>query len=170
MLPYVWSYNENYTHTVVQEDNYWESNKNFAFIVDGHYAQVNLSRNTYQNNECKGSPYEPPFVSRSFILPVIDKYLFVQMAWYRYVVWKNRWELLVIKSPVTRALIWWNLKPIVSRRYVENYLLNFSKTSSNIILLVDLKYVLVITSKRDFRLNNVFFFFFQIDVRRFQAV
>ncbi|XP_065210133.1 protein bark beetle-like [Planococcus citri] len=53
MLPYVWSYNENYTHTVVQEENYWESNRNFAFIVDGHYAQVNLTKNIFQNNDCK---------------------------------------------------------------------------------------------------------------------
>lgn len=55
MLPYVWSYNENYTHSVVQENNTWEFNKNFAFIVDGHYAQVNLSGNTFQKNVCKGT-------------------------------------------------------------------------------------------------------------------
>lgn len=55
MLPYVWSYNENYTHTVVLGNNTMEFNKNFAFIIDGHYAQVNLTNNQFQNNICKGT-------------------------------------------------------------------------------------------------------------------
>lgn len=52
-LPYVWSYNENYTHSVTLENNTWRMNRQFVFAVDGHYAQFNLSNNSFQNNTCK---------------------------------------------------------------------------------------------------------------------
>ncbi|CAK9186760.1 unnamed protein product, partial [Ilex paraguariensis] len=52
-LPYVWSYNENYTHSVVLENNTWSFNDDMAFILDGHYAQLNMSGNIFQNNTCK---------------------------------------------------------------------------------------------------------------------
>ncbi|XP_074593530.1 C-type lectin domain-containing protein bark beetle [Brevipalpus obovatus] len=52
-LPYVWQYNENYTHTINIHNNTFSGNRNFEFIVDGHYADFNMSRNTFNENTCR---------------------------------------------------------------------------------------------------------------------
>ncbi|XP_011303311.1 uncharacterized protein bark isoform X1 [Fopius arisanus] len=52
-LPYVWQYNENFTHSLYFGNNTWRDNSNFGFIVDGHYANVNVSFNRYVGNRCK---------------------------------------------------------------------------------------------------------------------
>lgn len=44
-LPYVWQYNENFTHSLYFDNNTWRNNMQFAFVVDGHYAALNLTRN-----------------------------------------------------------------------------------------------------------------------------
>ncbi|GBO98348.1 Protein bark beetle [Eumeta japonica] len=52
-LPYVWQYNENFTHSVYMNNNTWRNNQNFAVVVDGHYAEVNITRNVFTDNNCK---------------------------------------------------------------------------------------------------------------------
>ncbi|XP_063975508.1 protein bark beetle isoform X4 [Diachasmimorpha longicaudata] len=52
-LPYVWQYNENFTHSLYFENNTWRDNTNFGFVVDGHYASLNISSNKYIGNWCK---------------------------------------------------------------------------------------------------------------------
>ena len=52
-LPYVWQYNENFTHSLYISNNTWRNNKNFKYILDGHYAQLNLTHNVFEDNQCK---------------------------------------------------------------------------------------------------------------------
>ena len=52
-LPYNWLYNENFTHSVVVQDCKFERNKNFEFVIGGHYAKVNITRNRFLENNCK---------------------------------------------------------------------------------------------------------------------
>ncbi|KAI2799648.1 hypothetical protein BLOT_011554 [Blomia tropicalis] len=52
-LPYTWLYNENFTHTVDVRDCRFERNKNFEFVIGGHYAKVNIRRNKFLENSCK---------------------------------------------------------------------------------------------------------------------
>lgn len=52
-LPYVWQYNENFTHSVYMGNNTWRNNKDFSFSIDGHYAIVNVTNNTFTENMCK---------------------------------------------------------------------------------------------------------------------
>ena len=54
-LPYVWQYNENFTHSVYMNNNTWRGNKNFGIIVDGHFALLNVTKNLFDNNNCKQS-------------------------------------------------------------------------------------------------------------------
>ncbi|XP_043270872.1 protein bark beetle isoform X2 [Venturia canescens] len=52
-LPYVWQYNENFTHSLYFDNNTWRNNENFGFIIDGHYANLNISKNRFDSNKCK---------------------------------------------------------------------------------------------------------------------
>ncbi|XP_072938867.1 protein bark beetle isoform X2 [Epargyreus clarus] len=52
-LPYVWQYNENFTHSVYMYNNTWRNNQNFGFVIDGHFAEVNITRNIFTDNFCK---------------------------------------------------------------------------------------------------------------------
>ncbi|CAG5108295.1 Similar to bark: Protein bark beetle (Drosophila melanogaster) [Cotesia congregata] len=52
-LPYVWQYNENFTHSLYFSNNTWQNNNMFAFIIDGHYSTLNITRNIFDNNNCK---------------------------------------------------------------------------------------------------------------------
>ena len=52
-LPYVWQYNENFTHSIYMDNNTWQSNEQFGFVVDGHFASFNMSRNRFEGNRCK---------------------------------------------------------------------------------------------------------------------
>jgi len=52
-LPYAWEYNENYTHSFKLNNNTWRNNKNFAFVIDGHFAALNLTNNIFEQNHCK---------------------------------------------------------------------------------------------------------------------
>lgn len=52
-LPYVWQYNENYTHSFFLSNNTWRDNRNFAFVIDGHFAALNLTKNIFDKNQCK---------------------------------------------------------------------------------------------------------------------
>ncbi|KAK9738697.1 Scavenger receptor cysteine-rich domain [Popillia japonica] len=51
-LPYVWQYNENFTHSVYMSNNTWRNNRNFKIIIDGHFAIVNITRSLFSNNQC----------------------------------------------------------------------------------------------------------------------
>ncbi|XP_044255606.1 protein bark beetle isoform X2 [Tribolium madens] len=51
-LPYVWQYNENFTHSVYMDNNTWMHNRNFKFNIDGHFAVVNITRNVFSDNNC----------------------------------------------------------------------------------------------------------------------
>lgn len=52
-LPYVWQYNENFTHSVYMSNNTWRNNKNFGINIDGHFALVNITRSVFLENNCK---------------------------------------------------------------------------------------------------------------------
>ncbi|XP_023246946.1 protein bark beetle [Copidosoma floridanum] len=52
-LPYVWQYNENFTHSIYMDNNTWQSNEHFSFVIDGHYASFNMTRNRFEGNRCK---------------------------------------------------------------------------------------------------------------------
>ncbi|KAL7298469.1 hypothetical protein TKK_0008256 [Trichogramma kaykai] len=52
-LPYVWQYNENFTHSIYMDNNTWQTNEQFGFVVDGHFANFNMSRNRFVGNRCK---------------------------------------------------------------------------------------------------------------------
>ncbi|KAG6445644.1 protein bark beetle isoform X2 [Manduca sexta] len=52
-LPYVWQYNENFTHSVYMYNNTWRNNQNFALIVDGHFSELNITKNVFTDNNCR---------------------------------------------------------------------------------------------------------------------
>ena len=55
-LPYVWQYNENYTHTVHFDSNRVFENRDFGLTVGGHFARVYIVNNTIADTktETKG--------------------------------------------------------------------------------------------------------------------
>lgn len=52
-LPYVWQYNENFTHSLYFDNNTWRDNRDFGLIIDGHYASFNMSNDNFSDNQCK---------------------------------------------------------------------------------------------------------------------
>lgn len=52
-LPYVWQYNENFTHSVYMNNITWRLNKNFEITIDGHFALINITRSLFSGNKCK---------------------------------------------------------------------------------------------------------------------
>ncbi|EEC13223.1 conserved hypothetical protein [Ixodes scapularis] len=52
-LPYVWNYNENYTHSVVISNGTFRGNQNFGARIDGHFARFNATGNRFENNDCQ---------------------------------------------------------------------------------------------------------------------
>lgn len=52
-LPYVWNYNENYTHSVVISNGTFRGNQNFGARIDGHFARFNVTGNRFENNDCQ---------------------------------------------------------------------------------------------------------------------
>lgn len=51
-LPYVWQYNENFTHSVYLGNDTWIRNKNFGIHIGGHFAIVNITGNLLRENDC----------------------------------------------------------------------------------------------------------------------
>ena len=51
-LPYVWQYNENYTHTVHIDSNRMTDNRDFGITIRGHFARVYIVNNTITDNFC----------------------------------------------------------------------------------------------------------------------
>ncbi|XP_076314291.1 LOW QUALITY PROTEIN: protein bark beetle-like [Tachypleus tridentatus] len=52
-LPYVFHYNENYTHTFLMHNSSFQENDKFDFLIDGHFARINMSDNKWLENNCK---------------------------------------------------------------------------------------------------------------------
>lgn len=52
-LPYVWQYNENFTHSVYMNNITWRLNEKFAVKIDGHFALVNITKTLFSDNQCK---------------------------------------------------------------------------------------------------------------------
>lgn len=52
-LPYVWQYNENFTHSLRFTNNTFRGNNQFSFVVDGHFANINMSENMFTENKCR---------------------------------------------------------------------------------------------------------------------
>ncbi|KAF2360384.1 SRCR domain [Trinorchestia longiramus] len=52
-LPYVWKFNENFTHSVYVNSSSFSSNTGFGFVVDGHFAKVNITSSRFEDNTCK---------------------------------------------------------------------------------------------------------------------
>ena len=52
-LPYVWQYNENFTHSIVMDNNTIFRNHDFQLLIDGHYSRVNLTNNLFKENHCR---------------------------------------------------------------------------------------------------------------------
>ncbi|KAF0300654.1 Protein bark beetle [Amphibalanus amphitrite] len=53
-LPYVWRYNENFTHSFYVADCTFSGNRDFQAVVGGHFARLQILRNTFQDNICSG--------------------------------------------------------------------------------------------------------------------
>lgn len=51
-LPYVWQYNENFTHSVYVGNGTWARNQMFGVVIKGHYAVVNITGNRFVENDC----------------------------------------------------------------------------------------------------------------------
>lgn len=51
-LPYVWQYNENFTHSVYLGNDTWNRNIQFGIEIKGHYAVVNITGNQFLDNDC----------------------------------------------------------------------------------------------------------------------
>ncbi|XP_034471844.1 protein bark beetle [Drosophila innubila] len=54
-LPYVWQYNENFTHSIYFGNSTWQGNRDFHIGVYGHYAVFNITSNVFRENNCPGS-------------------------------------------------------------------------------------------------------------------
>ena len=52
-LPYVWHYNENYTHTVHIDSNDFTRNNDFGLHISGHFSRVYIINNTVTDNTCQ---------------------------------------------------------------------------------------------------------------------
>ncbi|OQR77825.1 hypothetical protein BIW11_00387 [Tropilaelaps mercedesae] len=50
-LPYVLHYNENFTHSVVLQRNFYRDNR-CGIQLDGHFARVNITQNALTGNQC----------------------------------------------------------------------------------------------------------------------
>lgn len=51
-LPYVWQYNENFTHSVYMGNVTWRRNVDFGVQIQGHYSIVNITGNIFTDNYC----------------------------------------------------------------------------------------------------------------------
>lgn len=53
VLPYYWPYDANLSHTVEINNNSFQKNSQFEFILGGHFAMLNITKNTLKENKCK---------------------------------------------------------------------------------------------------------------------
>lgn len=51
-LPYVWQYNENFTHSIYLGNDTWIRNRQFGVQISGHFAVVNITGNLFKDNDC----------------------------------------------------------------------------------------------------------------------
>jgi len=50
-LPYVWQYNENYTHSVYVNQSHFHANRQFGIVIGGHFARANITDSVFEDNE-----------------------------------------------------------------------------------------------------------------------
>jgi len=55
VLPYYWRYDINVSHSMDVNNNVFSKNMQFEFIIDGHYAELNVTRNMFKENKCRNS-------------------------------------------------------------------------------------------------------------------
>ncbi|XP_069940275.1 protein bark beetle isoform X3 [Cherax quadricarinatus] len=53
MLPFVWQYTENFTHSLYINSSTFMNNAQFQFIIDGHFARVNITYSKFEKNTCQ---------------------------------------------------------------------------------------------------------------------
>lgn len=53
VLPYYWRYDTNLSHTIEISNNSFMRNGNFELEIDGHFARLNVTRNTFKENRCR---------------------------------------------------------------------------------------------------------------------
>ena len=53
VLPYYWQYDVNMSHTIGISNGTFHKNINFELAVDGHFAKLNLTGNTFKENRCR---------------------------------------------------------------------------------------------------------------------
>jgi len=70
ILPYLKSYDENITHVVIIDNNTLVHNSNLKLNIGGHFAMLNITRNTIQNNICKGNALSYSLV-KFFFTPIL---------------------------------------------------------------------------------------------------
>ncbi|XP_063702920.1 protein bark beetle isoform X2 [Culicoides brevitarsis] len=51
-LPFVWQYNENFTHSIYLGNDTWSQNRRFGISIEGHFAEVNITGNRFIENDC----------------------------------------------------------------------------------------------------------------------
>lgn len=83
-LPYLYSYDENITHIVIIDNNTIVHNTNLNLIVGGHFTKLNITRNTVQNNICKGN------LSCSFLMILCFTYILKLYRWFNNDYWYGK--------------------------------------------------------------------------------
>lgn len=53
VLPYYWPYDANLSHTFELDNNSFTKNSLFEFVIDGHFVDLNITRNVFRENKCK---------------------------------------------------------------------------------------------------------------------
>lgn len=109
ILPYLYSYDENVTHVVIIDNNTLVHNSNLKINIGGHFAMLNITRNTIQNNFCKGNDI---FIEWYYILLVnytffncIDGLITISGMEKYMLIWKN-----LISSNTGEFMIKFNIK------------------------------------------------------------
>lgn len=74
-LPYLNLYDENITHIVIIDNNTFVHNTNLNLNIGGHFAKLNITRNTIQNNMCKGNLFY------SFLMILCFTYILKLYRW-----------------------------------------------------------------------------------------
>lgn len=53
VLPYYWQYDANLSHTIGLDNNSFTRNSQFEFLIDGHFVDLNITKNVFKENKCR---------------------------------------------------------------------------------------------------------------------
>lgn len=53
VLPYYWPYDANLSHTIELNNNSFIKNNQFEFTIDGHFVDLNMTKNVFKENRCR---------------------------------------------------------------------------------------------------------------------